>query len=259
MTICSILKLNDYIRKKVRKLIVTNQNNNKKNPYKCQICGKFLPLKQLFPASLVRNSILENILKKYPNWDSSKYICGKDLDKFRAEYIEQLIKEEQGALSKLDKEVIESYKTHELLTEDINKQITADLTFGEKIADKVASFGGSWPFIILFGAILFSWVGLNLSAILTPPFDPYPFILLNLVLSCLAAVQAPIIMMSQNRQSKKDKIKFDYEYMINLKAELEVQHINVKIDQLMRDQWKRMMEIQNIQIELIHEIKKKLK
>ena len=235
------------------------QNEKKKKCDRCQICGKEFSLKKLFPGTLVRNGVVDLIVQKHPEWDGSKFICFDDLDNFRALYIEKIIKEDQGALSKLDDEVVESVKEHDLITEDINKKINADLSFGEKLADKIAAFGGSWTFITLFILIILLWAGINVASFSLAAFDPYPFILLNLVLSCLAAIQAPIIMMTQNRQSKREHIQSDYEYMINLKAELEIQHINAKIDQLMRDQWSRMIEIQNIQIDLMKEIREHIK
>jgi uncharacterized membrane protein len=126
--------------------------------------------------------------------------------------------------------------TNELLrtqvTRNVNEEVEETLTFGERIADKVAAFGGSWTFILLFGAIMFVWVVLNTSALLRNHFDPYPYILLNLVLSMLAAMQAPIIMMSQNRQSSKDRIQSDMDYQVNLKAELEVAHLHHKLDRM---------------------------
>lgn len=236
-----------------------NQQNSKNHSELCQICGKKFSTKNLFHCSLIKNGILSEIKQHHPNWDGSGYICEQDLDNFRANYIKNLILEEQGALSRLDEEVIQSYRDQELVTENINKQVLEEMTFGEKIADRVASFGGSWTFLFSFFIVIVFWIILNILFLSRKAFDPYPFILLNLILSCLAAVQAPVIMMSQNRQAKKDKIKSDYEYMINLKAELEIKHINSKIDQLMREQWKRMLDIQNIQIDLMEEIKKNLR
>jgi len=118
------------------------------------------------------------------------------------------------------------------VTRNVNEEVEERLTFGQRIADKVATFGGSWTFILTFGAIMFVWVLLNTSALLRPHFDPYPYILLNLVLSMLAAMQAPIIMMSQNRQSTKDRIQSDMDYQVNLKAELEVAHLHHKLDRM---------------------------
>jgi uncharacterized membrane protein len=118
------------------------------------------------------------------------------------------------------------------VTRNVNEEMEENLTFGQRIADKVAAFGGSWTFIILFGAIMFVWVLFNTTALLRNHFDPYPYILLNLVLSMLAAMQAPIIMMSQNRQSSKDRIQSDMDYQVNLKAELEVAHLHHKLDRM---------------------------
>ena len=131
------------------------------------------------------------------------------------------------------------------------------LTFGQRLSDRIASFGGSWRFIILFGAVLFGWIILNAIFLLNRGFDPYPFILLNLILSCLAAIQAPIIMMSQNRAEARDRLRAENDYEINLKAELEIRHLHEKIDHLLRRQYNRLFEIQQIQIELLEELGRK--
>jgi len=123
----------------------------------------------------------------------------------------------------------ELLRTH--VTRNLNQEEEERLTFGARIADRVASFGGSWSFIIFFGLVLFGWMAVNVY-MATHAFDPYPFILLNLVLSTLAALQAPVIMMSQNRQAQKDRLKADLEYEVNLKAELEVAQLHNKVDRL---------------------------
>lgn len=124
----------------------------------------------------------------------------------------------------------ELLRTH--VSRNLNEEEEERLTFGERIADRVAVFGGSWTFILTFGAILVSWMSMNAYLLAAHPFDPYPFILLNLVLSALAALQAPVIMMSQNRQATKDRLKADLDYQINLKAELEVAQLHGKIDRI---------------------------
>ncbi len=121
----------------------------------------------------------------------------------------------------------------------------------------MAVFGGSWSFILCFGAVLLVWIAVNSIAVLRQPFDPYPYILLNLVLSCLAAMQAPIIMMSQNRQEAKDRMRAEHDYQVNLKAELEIRHLTWKMDQLLNHQWQRLLEIQKIQTELMEELLRK--
>ena len=125
-------------------------------------------------------------------------------------------------------------------------------TLGERLSDGLASFGGSWPFLILFGLGLAIWIMAN-SVRQQSAFDPYPFILLNLILSCLAAVQAPIIMMSQRRQETKDRLRALNDYRVNLKAELEIRHLHEKLDHLISRQWERLAEIQELQIELLQE------
>ncbi len=127
------------------------------------------------------------------------------------------------------------------------------------MSDQIASFGGSWRFIILFGVVLVLWIILNAALLLNRGFDPYPFILLNLILSCLAAMQAPIIMMSQNRAELRDRLRSENDYKINLKAELEIRHLHEKIDHLLRRQYNRLFEIQQIQIELLEEISRQKK
>jgi len=154
----------------------------------------------------------------------------------------------------LDHEVLESLQKHETLSSNVDAEFEKDSTLGEKMADGVASFGGSWRFIIIFASILVIWIALNSFLLLKRPFDPYPFILLNLVLSCLAAIQAPVIMMSQNRVEAKDRLRSQHDYRVNLKAELEIRQLHDKIDHLLSHQWERLIEIQQIQIDLLSEL-----
>lgn len=220
----------------------------------CRICGKTKAQSMMMPAALIRNAITEQIRKEHPDWSAEGYICIADLNRFRMQYIQNLLESEKGELTSLDHEVIESLKQHETLASNINAEFEKDLTLGETLADKIAVFGGSWKFILVFGSVLFIWVIINTAVLLWKPFDPYPFILLNLILSCLAAIQAPVIMMSQNRQEAKDRLRSEHDYRVNLKAELEIRHLHEKIDHLMSHQWERLVEIQQIQIELMSEI-----
>jgi uncharacterized membrane protein len=150
--------------------------------------------------------------------------------------------------------VLDSLKEHEILAKNINVEFEQELTFWERLSDKVASFGGSWGFILGFFLVMAVWVAINSLVLLTRPFDPYPYILLNLMLSCLAAVQAPVILMSQNRQEAKDRLRSEHDYQVNLKAELEIRHLNEKMDLLLNTQWRRLLEIQRIQMELMEEM-----
>jgi uncharacterized membrane protein len=205
-------------------------------------------------AELIRPSLLEFVKKKVPDIDSKGFICFQDLGEFRKDYVKEVLEEEIGELSALDQEVIQSLEQHEILSADIGKQFERKLTFGERLSDQIAEFGGSWKFLISFGAVLLLWIVVNGVVLVTHAFDPYPFILLNLVLSCLAAVQAPIIMMSQNRAEARDRLRAENDYKVNLKAELEIRHLHEKLDHLLRRQYNRLFEIQQIQIELLHEL-----
>jgi uncharacterized membrane protein len=226
-------------------------------PLVCQICKKPKSPNSGMIAELIRPSLLEFIKKKLPDFDSKAFICFEDLGKFRKDYIKEVLEDEIGELSALDQEVIESLEQHEILSSDLSKQFEKKLTFGERLSDHIAEFGGSWRFIILFGAVLFGWIILNAIFLLNRGFDPYPFILLNLVLSCLAAIQAPVIMMSQNRAETRDRLRAENDYKVNLKAELEIRHLHEKIDHLLRRQYNRLFEIQQIQVELLEELGRK--
>ena len=210
-------------------------------------------------AELIRPSLLEFIKKRIPGLDSKGFICLDDLGEFRKNYVKEVLEEEIGELSALDQEVIESLQQHEILSNDLSKQFERKLTFGERLSDHIAEFGGSWKFLITFGAVLVIWIAINGVLLVTQAFDPYPFILLNLILSCLAAVQAPVIMMSQNRAEARDRLRAENDYKVNLKAELEIRHLHEKIDHLLRRQYNRLFEIQQIQIELLEEIGHKRK
>ncbi|QVL57998.1 MAG: DUF1003 domain-containing protein [Simkaniaceae bacterium] len=221
---------------------------------KCEICHEEFLYAKLFPIRLIRNSVLETICKKHPNINKNGFICYPDLREIRSEHIEILLTEDKGALSKLEREVLESLQHQVVLAENVNKKFEKDLSFGEKMADKVAKFGGSWKFILSFFFILIVWMIFNGLYLYNDAFDPYPFILLNLVLSCLAAIQAPIIMMSQNRQAEKDRLQANEEYCTNLKAELEIQQLHSKLDIFMKHQWESLIELQKIQIELAEDL-----
>jgi uncharacterized membrane protein len=170
--------------------------------------------------------------------------------------VEEMLEAEKGELSTIDQEVVRSLSEHDLLTSDIAKEYEDQLTFGERLADKVAEFAGSWSFIAFAIGIIIVWILLNLL-IVALRWDPYPFILLNLVLSCIAALQAPIIIMSQNRQAERDRMRSQEDYKVNLKAELEIRHISDKIDHILTKQWERMMDIMQIQMEQMEEIARK--
>ena len=223
----------------------------------CAVCKKQFPLKALVPSDAIRDVIITEIRKDYPEWSSKSFICHSDLTHYRIQYVHSLLRSEKGELTDLEREVISSMQYHELISKNIETEFDQNWTFGEKLADKIASFGGSWSFLILFGLFLIIWIVMNTVVFIVHPVDPYPFILLNLVLSCLAAIQAPIIMMSQNRQEAKDRLRSQHDYQINLKAELEIRHLHEKIDHLLSHQWERLAQIQEIQLDLLTEMNKK--
>src|SRR5438874_5628931 len=223
-------------------------------PVICQVCKKPKSPQSGMIAELIRPSLLGFIKKKLPDLDDKDFICFDDLGEFRKDYIKEVLEDEIGELAVLDQEVVESLERHEILSADISSQFERKLTFGERLSDHIAEFGGSWKFLISFGAVLFIWIVINGVVFAMGAFDPYPFILLNLILSCLAAVQAPIIMMSQNRAEARDRLRAENDYKVNLKAELEIRHLHEKLDHLLRRQYNRLFEIQQIQIELLQEI-----
>jgi uncharacterized membrane protein len=234
-------------------------NHTAATPLVCQICKKPTSPHSGMVVELIRPSLVEFIRKRLPGLDSKGFICLNDLGEFRKEYVKEVLEEEIGELSALDQEVVESLQQHEILSSDLSKQFERKLTFGERLSDRIAEFGGSWKFLITFSAVLIIWIGVNGVLLVTHAFDPYPFILLNLILSCLAAVQAPIIMMSQNRAEARDRLRAENDYKVNLKAELEIRHLHEKLDHLLRRQYNRLFEIQQIQIELLEELGRKRK
>ena len=172
-----------------------------------------------------------------------------------------LLKKEWEVLHSVEKKAIEKLVKRHPISRDTNRDFSDQRTFGEKIADSVAAFGGSWTFIIIFCGILLAWVIVN-SYILANrgnAFDPYPYILLNLFLSMTAALQAPIIMMSQNRQAAKDRLDAAHDYEVNLKAELEILSLHEKIDELKEKKWVELIELQQKQIELLEKLLEKKK
>ena len=229
----------------------------KNESHKCLVCGKHFLLKDLTPMGTVRKVITEEIGKDIPVWTPQDYICQTDLTRYRMQYVHSLLSLEKGEVTNLEVEVIHSMHQHELITKNVETELEQKWTLGERLADKVATFGGSWRFLICFTIFLGLWIVINTVVLVTRPADPYPFILLNLILSCLAAIQAPIIMMSQNRQEAKDRLRSQNDYQINLKAELEIQHLHEKLDHLLLHQWGRLAQIQEIQLDLLSEMNKK--
>lgn len=223
----------------------------------CAVCGKNFALRDLVPGIAVRDVIANEILREHADWSQEKFICRADVNRYRSKYVHTLLESEKGELTSLEQEVLHSLHEHETLSKDVDTEFEHEWTAGERWADRIATFGGSWTFLICFAVFLALWIGFNSVVLYSRPPDPYPYILLNLVLSCLAAIQAPVIMMSQNRQEAKDRLRSQHDYQVNLKAELEIRHLHEKVDHLLSHQWERLAQIQEIQLELLSELSKR--
>ncbi|MBK8623144.1 MAG: DUF1003 domain-containing protein [Saprospiraceae bacterium] len=232
-----------------------------KEPKISFLSAKEIPRGEEVQGADIREGIFNHIKSNYPLFEKIHYISLSELNLFRRNYLTFLITMEKGELAIIDKDVLKTIENNSFLSENIQDLPETSITFGQKVADKVADFGGSWTFIIIFFTFILIWISINIWLLTSKSFDPYPFILLNLILSCLAAIQAPIIMMSQNRQEQKDRIRSEHDYKINLKAELEIKLLNEKMDHILIHQNKKLLEIQEIQTDyledLIKEIRKK--
>ena len=223
----------------------------------CGVCGRKRPARDLLPVELVQPQIAEFLYSRTPDWGRTGKICRSDLTEARRGYVEDLLMKERGELTNLDTAVVDSIARHETLSSDVHAEYVETRSFGDRLADQVARTGGSWGFIVSFAIIVIVWMAFNSIALFTSDrFDPYPYILLNLALSCLAAVQAPLIMMSQRRQEAKDRLRAENDYRVNLKAELEIRHLHEKVDHLLLRQWERLAAIQKVQIELMEDLAK---
>jgi uncharacterized membrane protein len=207
----------------------------------------------------LREGIFKLIQSQFPDFTKDSYLSIDELNTYRRLYLTSLIVQEKGEIAVIDKDVMEAIKNNSILSENIQDDKDEALTFGQRMADHIAEFGGSWTFIIVFFSFILVWILINLYVLTTKPFDPFPFILLNLILSCLASIQAPIIMMSQNRQEQKDRIRGEHDYKINLKAELEIKLLSEKIDHLLVHQNRKLLEIQEVQTDYLEDLMKEIK
>ena len=218
-----------------------------------------LPEEEAISAADIREEIFKFIQVNYPGFSKESFVSVNELNRFRRLYMSYLISQEKGEMAFIDRDVMNAIEQNAILSENIETDIEGEITFGQRMADRIATFGGSWSFIILFFSFIMIWIGVNVWVLAAKPFDPYPFILLNLMLSCLAAIQAPIIMMSQNRQEQKDRLRSEHDYKINLKAELEIKLLSEKIDHLLVHHNKKLLEIQELQTDYLEDLMKELK
>ncbi len=218
----------------------------------CALTDVVLPRSDMVPFFSLTPGLADTLLRERPGLTHDALVSRAAVAERRDRYIRDMLTAEHGELNELEAQVAASIARADTISSDVAAEFAEVRTVGQRMADVVASFGGSWTFIALFGAVMVVWMGLN-AALSARAFDPFPFILLNLVLSCLAAVQAPIIMMSQKRQEAKDRLRSESDYRVNLKAELEIRHLHEKLDHILQHQWQRLAEIQQMQIEIMQD------
>ena len=220
----------------------------------CSLCNELVEGRTLASPQKLENRIIDLIRKDRPEWEGKRGICGNCLEQYRAKKFVGYLEAEYQKLSELEHAVVSKITRRDRVSRQVHRDVETTMTLGERVADQVAQFGGSWRFIGLFGGILVVWMIINAWVLASHPFDPYPFILLNLVLSTLAALQAPVIMMSQNRQAHKDRQHAQQDYEVNLMAEIEIRDLHDKLDSLRFKQWHELWHIQKRQIELLEHL-----
>lgn len=224
----------------------------------CTICGnRFTITEGLFLRDL--SDVLKTRIKENNHYAKpSSFICLKDLQKLRISNMQKIIDQDLEIDHQMSDKLKKELAKDTYVIKNINDTVYGKRTRGQKMADAVAKFGGSWGFIIVFTIVLVGWMAINVLHLFGMHFDPYPFILLNLFLSCVAAIQAPIIMMSQNRQADRDRFDSENDYRTNTKSEMEIRILHEKLDQLNEVQWPHILDIQKMQIEVLSEIENEI-
>jgi uncharacterized membrane protein len=225
-----------------------------KQPQICAMCSQASALPLVRPRNM-RPRLAAYLARQHPETAGpAATVCRTCLDRVRVEFLLATLERDRGELSQIEADIARKAVAHETLAANIDHEFEASCTPAQRLADRVAVVGGSWLFVSAFVGFLLVWIAVNVWALREKAFDPYPFILLNLLLSCVAALQAPIIMMSQNRHSARDRRQADQDFRVNLKAELEVASLHEKLDHLLHNQWDSMVELQQVQIDLLHEL-----
>lgn len=226
----------------------------------CEISKKEISSERAKQGFTIRPSILQLIQNVSTNFSIDSWISDDELNKFKAQYVHSLVEQDKGKEDEIRMAVAKAISEHDFMTKNFADTINEnddDATLGQRMADRVAEFGGSWFFIITFFALITTWIVVNIF-LKSNAFDAYPFIFLNLVLSCLASIQAPIIMMSQNRASEKDRTRALNDFKVNLKNEIEIMFLREKIDHIINNQNPHIHETLNFQSEMMEEIKTSL-
>ena len=206
------------------------------------------------PVHLLRPEVAALARAEQPGLSDADALPPAEVHRLRMVHLAQTLLADRDELSAADRAVLDTIAADRLLAENPDDDVEEAMSLGDRVADRVASFGGSWTFILSFFAVLAAWIVLNAVLLGARLFDPYPFILLNLILSCLASIQAPIIMMSQNRKETRDRAQAEHDYRVNLKSEIEVRMLHEKLDHLMLTQWRRLLDVQEDQGEILDEI-----
>ncbi|MEO8474877.1 MAG: DUF1003 domain-containing protein [Chryseolinea sp.] len=217
------------------------------------LSGKSFLINERVFAKAIQLPVMSIIKSHHPNFSEQSICALEELNIYRQEYITEYLERDVGELTSLESTVLETLKNRDSISSKLCEP-DENLTLSQRMADRIASFGGSWKFILTFFSFLICWIILNAVWYSNKSFDPYPFILLNLILSCVAALQAPLIMMSQNRQEEKDRERSKKDYMINLKSEIEIRTLHEKIDHLMMHQQHELIQIQKLQIDMMQDI-----
>ena len=224
----------------------------------CSLCQTHVDRRKLVSPQKMENQLLEIIKHERPEWDGTHGICRDCVEQYRAKKFLNYLETEYRKISDMEQALVSKVARRGRVSRLVDQEFEAHMTLGQRVADRVAQFGGSWPFIFIFGGVLISWMVVNSIVLARRPFDPYPYILLNLALSALAAIQAPVIMMSQNRQAEKDRLQAQQDYEINLMAEFEIRDLHDKLDALRYKQWHELWHIQQRQLELLEHVHKEL-
>lgn len=221
----------------------------------CTICERPAHHERLVRTDAVGPAVADWMARHHADrWPGSGWVGIDCLTRARLSYEMERLEEERGALSAVEQDVARRASEHESIARNVTAEFDRATTPSQRAADRIATWGGSWSFVLGFIVLLIAWMVLNAALLRDRAFDPFPFILLNLVLSCVAALQAPVILMAQNRQTARDRLQADHDFRVNLKAEIEIASLHEKVDHLLHAQWERMVELQQIQLDLLREL-----
>lgn len=225
----------------------------------CSVCGNTVDTRYLANPAKLEDGLVELIQRDLPKWDGKRGVCAKCREQYRAKKFVGYLEAEFQKITEMERSLVSKIARRGRISKEVNEEFEGKMTLGERVADRVAQFGGSWTFILIFLGVLFAWMFVNSAALLLQkPFDPFPYILLNLALSTLAALQGPVIMMSQNRQAAKDRLEAQHDYEVNMMAEIEIRDLHDKMDSLRLKQWHELWQMQQHQIELLEMVQKAL-